>query len=47
MNGDRSGGLQGKGIMRVRSGHWLDCDPISLVVLVIGIGADSLLACSI
>jgi len=33
--------------MRVQSGHWLDYDPIALVVLVIGIGAVALLALSI
>jgi hypothetical protein len=32
--------------MRVHSGHWLDYDPIALVVLV-GIGAVALLALSI
>jgi hypothetical protein len=34
-------------VMRVQSGHWLDYDPIALVVLVIGIGAVALLALSI
>jgi hypothetical protein len=29
------------------SGHWLDYDPIALVVLVVGIGAVALLAISI
>ena len=33
--------------MRVQNGHWLDYDPIALVVLVIGIGAVALLALSI
>ena len=33
--------------MRVHSGHWLDYDPIALVVLVIGIGVVALLALSI
>jgi hypothetical protein len=34
--------------MRVRSTtHWLDYDPVTLVVLVLGIGAVSLLALSI
>jgi hypothetical protein len=33
--------------MRVQTGHWLDYDPIALVVLVIGIGAVALLALSI
>ena len=33
--------------MRVQSGHWLDYDPVALVVLVVGIGALSLLAMSI
>jgi hypothetical protein len=34
-------------IMRVQSGHWLDYDPVALVVLVLGIGAVALLALSI
>jgi hypothetical protein len=33
--------------MRARDGHWLDCDPIALVVLVVGIGIVTLLALSI
>jgi hypothetical protein len=33
--------------MRVLSGHWLDYDPVALVVLVLGIGAVALLALSI
>jgi hypothetical protein len=33
--------------MGVQSGHWLDYDPIALVVLVLGIGAVALLAFSI
>jgi hypothetical protein len=34
-------------VMRVQSGHWLDYDPVALVVLVLGIGAVALLALSI
>ena len=34
-------------VMRVHSGHWLDYDPIALVVLFVGIGAVALLALSI
>ena len=33
-------------VMHVRSGHWLDHDPIALVVLVIGLGAIALLVLS-
>jgi hypothetical protein len=33
--------------MRVQGGHWLDCDPIALAVLIIGIGVVTLLALSI
>jgi hypothetical protein len=33
--------------MRVQSGHWLDYDPVALVVLIVGIGALTLLALSI
>ena len=33
--------------MRARSRHWLDYDSISLVVLLIGIGAVALLVLSI
>jgi hypothetical protein len=33
--------------MRAQGGHWLDYDPIALVVLVIGIGIVALLALSI
>jgi hypothetical protein len=33
--------------MRARSWHWLDYDSISLVVLLIGIGAVALLVLSI
>jgi hypothetical protein len=33
--------------MRALNGHWLDYDPIALVVLVVGIGAAALLALSI
>jgi hypothetical protein len=40
--------FKGKGgVMRVLGGHWLDYDPIALVVLVIGIGIVALLALSI
>jgi hypothetical protein len=34
-------------VMRVYSGHWLDYDPVALVILVVGIGAVALLALSI
>jgi len=34
-------------VMRVHSGHWLDYDPIALVVLVLGIAAVALLVLSI
>jgi len=34
-------------VMRVQSGHWLDYDPVALVILVVGIGAVALLALSI
>jgi hypothetical protein len=33
--------------MRVLGGHWLDYDPVALVVLVLGCGAVALLALSI
>jgi hypothetical protein len=33
--------------MRVQSGHWLEYDPVALVVLVLGIGAVALIALSI
>jgi len=33
--------------MRAQSSHWLDYDPVALVVLVVGIGAVALLALSI
>jgi hypothetical protein len=33
--------------MRVQSGHWLDYDPVAVVILVVGIGALALLALSI
>ena len=34
-------------VMRAYSGHWLDYDPVALVILVVGIGAVALLALSI
>jgi hypothetical protein len=33
--------------MRVHSGHWLDYDPITLLVLLFGIGAVALVAFTI
>jgi hypothetical protein len=33
--------------MRVYSGHWFDYDPVTLLVLVAGIGAVALIAFSI
>jgi hypothetical protein len=33
--------------MRVQSGHWLDYDPVTVLVLVVGIGAVALIAFSI
>ena len=33
--------------MRVYSGHWLDYDPVALLVFVVGIGAVALLALTI
>jgi hypothetical protein len=44
-----SSGCQGeaKNMRAAYSGHWLDYDPIALVVLVVGIGAVALLAISI
>jgi hypothetical protein len=33
--------------MRINSSHWLDYDPIALIVLMFGIGAVALLAVSI
>jgi hypothetical protein len=33
--------------MRVQSSHWLDYDPVTLLVLVVGIGAVALIAFSI
>ena len=42
---DRS--LRARCVMRVQSGHWLDYDPVALVILVVGIGAVALLALSI
>jgi hypothetical protein len=38
---------RGLKVMRVQSGHWLEYDPVALVVLVLGIGALTLLALSI
>jgi hypothetical protein len=35
------------GVMRINSSHWLDYDPIALIVLMFGIGAVALLAVSI
>jgi hypothetical protein len=34
-------------VMNVQSRHWLDYDPVALVILVVGIGAVALLALSI
>ena len=34
-------------VMRAQSSHWLDYDPVALVILVVGIGAVALLALSI
>jgi hypothetical protein len=34
-------------VMNVQSTHWLDYDPVALVILVVGIGAVALLALSI
>ena len=34
-------------VMSVQSRHWLDYDPVALVILVVGIGAVALLALSI
>ena len=39
--------FQARRVMRVYSGHWLDYDPVALVILVVGIGAVVLLALSI
>lgn len=39
--------LQDEVVMRVQSSHWLDYDPVALVILVVGIGAVALLALSI
>ena len=39
--------LRARCVMRVQSGHWLDYDPVALVILVVGIGAVALLALSI
>jgi len=47
---DKSGrdpSLRARCVMRVQSGHWLDYDPVALVILVVGIGAVALLALSI
>ena len=33
--------------MRAQGGHWLDYDPVALVVLILGIGAVALLTLSI
>ena len=33
--------------MRVQSEHWLDYDPVAFLVLIVGIGAVTLLAFSI
>jgi len=38
---------QGETVMRAQSSHWLDYDPVALVILVVGIGAVALLALSI
>ena len=37
----------GEGVMQALTRHWLDYDPIALAVLFVGIGAISVLACSI
>jgi hypothetical protein len=34
-------------VMSVQSRHWLDYDPVALLILVVGIGAVALLALSI
>src|SRR5262249_51751234 len=34
-------------VMSVQSRHWLDYDPVALVILVVGIGAGALLALSL
>ena len=39
--------FQARRVMRAYSGHWLDYDPVALVILVGGIGAVVLLALSI
>ena len=33
--------------VRAQTGHWLDYDPVALVVLIVGIGVVALLAVSI
>jgi hypothetical protein len=38
---------QGRHIMRIHRRHWLDYDPVALVVLVVGLGLIELLALSI
>jgi hypothetical protein len=38
---------QVEGVMRVQSSHWLDYDPVTLLVLIVGIGAVALIAFSI
>jgi hypothetical protein len=43
-----SGFFSGRGaLMSVQSRHWLDYDPVALVVLVVGMSAVALLALSI
>ena len=39
--------FQARRVMRAYSGHWLDYDPVALVILVVGVGAVVLLALSI
>ena len=34
-------------VMPAQSGHWLDYDPVALVVLILGMGLVALLALSI
>jgi hypothetical protein len=33
--------------MHVQSGHWLDCDPWALVILILGIGGVAIIAFTI
>jgi hypothetical protein len=47
MHGGHRVGVQGNVVMRVKTVYWLEYDSVALAVLVLGLGAVSLLAISI